>query len=473
MGVSGETSTMLRGAFVTSAMLSLSSLAAVEDLSPSAIERQVTRAEQGHILTNHAVWSPDGRWLVYDLREREDRFTGTRIEIVNVETGIVRVLYTAPEGSACGVVTWHPYQPSVVFIQGPERPTSEWSYGASRRRGVIVDFGGDGVGVPLDAMNYAPPFTPGALRGGSHVHQFSPDGQRVSFTYEDELLARPPADGFERDPNQRNVGVCVPAGPVRVNRNHPRNHDGEWFSVLVTHTVAQPRPGSDDIVRACEEGWIGQAGYVRSDGTHQQYALAFQGTVVARDGRQHVEVFVVDLPNDLTRAGDAPLEGTLTRRPAPPAGVVQRRLTFTEDRVHRGLQGPRHWLRSSPDGSRIAFLMKDDAGIVQLWTISPNGGEPEQLTRNENDIASAFSWSPNGRWIAHALDGSVCVTDTENGRTLRLTPRREAAEAPSPLACVFSPDGTRIAYQRAVQAEERTFDQIFVVTLPPELAADR
>lgn len=72
--------------------------------------------------------------------------------------------------------------------------------------------------------------------------------------------------------------------------------------------------------------------------------------------------------------------------PAPPAGVRQRRLTFTAERRFPGLAtSPRHWLRTSPDGSAIACLMKDDEGVVQLWLVSPNSGEPRQLTFTEGD----------------------------------------------------------------------------------------
>jgi hypothetical protein len=28
---------------------------------------------------------------------------------------------------------------------------------------------------------------------------------------------------------------------------------------------------------------------------------------------------------------------------------------------------PRHWVRSNPQATQIAFLMRDDNGIVQLW----------------------------------------------------------------------------------------------------------
>jgi Tol biopolymer transport system component len=138
-------------------------------------------------------------------------------------------------------------------------------------------------------------------------------------------------------------------------------------------------------------------------------------------------------------------------------------LTFTSDRRFPGIQGPRHWLRSSPDGSQIAFLMKDDAGVVQLWTVSPNGGPPRQITRNARSIASAFTWDPAGREIAHVMDNSVCVTDMASGQTRRLTVRAEDASAPRSEACVFSPDGKRIAFMRRLPSPVEPVNQIFVV----------
>lgn len=439
---------------------------ALSDLSAASVERQLTHAPHGHVLTNANVWSPDGQWIVYDVRAVDSVFDGARIERVHVATGEVQTLYESKNGAACGVVTYHPVEPRVVFIHGPENPTADWTYGMTRRRGAVVDTRRPGESRPLDAMNYAPPFTPGALRGGSHVHVFSGDGQWVSFTYEDEVLARFKEPSPDRDPNQRNVAVSMPAGPVHVARSHPRNHDGDYFSVIVTRTVAHPRPGSDEISRAFEEGWIGRGGYTRADGTHQKRALAFLGNVTAPDGREHAEVFIADLPEDLTRVGDAPLEGSTTRRPSPPLGVTQRRLTFSSDRKFPGVvTTPRHWLRSSSDGAQIAFLMQDGAGVVQLWTVPPLGGAPRQVTRNATDISSAFTWSPDGRRIAHTFDGSVCITDVTVGRTERLTPRRTGQDAPLPFACVFSPDGRTVAYLRNVGAGGAIFSQVFVVAL--------
>lgn len=437
-------------------------------------EKQITRGPGGRILTNTGVWSPDGEWLVYDTRNEAagGDFNGSTIEMVNVNTGEVRTLYRSRDGANCGVATFHPRDWKVIFILGPENPTPDWQYGFSHRQGVIVEAPltpplspSDGERVSegrvrgivhnLDARDLTPPFTPGALRGGSHVHVWDAAGEWVSFTYNDALV----------ESDIRDVGVSIPRYPVQVSKDHSRNHDGEYFSVLVTRTTPNPKPGSDEIKRACEEGWVATNGYLRRDGTRQKRALAFQGHVLTSNGQTNVEVFIADLPEDLTQPSDWPLAGTETRRPCPPKGVVQRRLTFTAERTFPGIQGPRHWLRSSFDGSRIAFLMKDDDGVVQLWTVSPNGGDPKQLTRNRWPIASTFTWSPDGRWIAHVMDGSVCRTDSTSGRTQQLTARSDDSNAPRPEACVFSPDGKKIAFVRRVGSGSEAFNQICVVWL--------
>lgn len=403
----------------------------------SHAERQVSRGPGGRILANTGVWSPDSNWIVYDTRSDAagEKFDGEVIAMVHIHSGEVRELYRATNGAFCGVPIFHPRENRVAFILGPEHPTPDWQYGPSHRQGVIVSTERRAAAKNLDARDITPPFTPGALRGGSHVHVWDAAGEKVSFTYEDHVLAQP-----------RNIGVSVPGQSVHVKRDHLRNHDGEYFTVLVTRTTTNPKPGSDEIKKAFEEGWVGRA-------------LAFQGQVVTRKGETIAEVFMVDLPEDLTVAGDGPLAGTETRMPFPPKGCVQRRLTFTSERKFPGIQGPRHWLRGSPDASRIGFLMKDDDGVVQLWTVSPRGDAPEQLTQNKWSIASAFTWSPDGRRIAHVMDNSVCITDAGSGKTSRLTLHTDDAAAPRPEACVFSPDGKKIAYVRRIDG----VNQIFVV----------
>ena len=434
---------------------------------PGDSERQLTSGPGGRILSNTGVWSPDSQWIVYDTRPDDEGsvFGGETIEMVNVLTSEIKELYRSQNEARCGVVIFHPRDWKVVFILGPEHPTADWQYCAWHRQGVVVEVKQPGVKANLDARDITPPFTPGALRGGSHVHVWDAVGQWVSFTYEDHVLAQFKSPTPANDINQRNIGVSIPGRPVRVTHAHPRNHDGDYFTVLATRTVAGPQPGSDEISRACEEAWVGANGYVRQDGSRQNHALAFQGQVLTLKGETMSEVFIADLPDDLTKPGDGQLCGTETRAPYPPKGTVQRRLTFTADHRFPGIQGPRQWLRSSPDGSQIAFLMKDDAGVVQLWTVSPNGGPIRQVTKNPWPVASAFTWSPDGRQIAHVADNSVCVTDVTSGHTRRLTTRTDNVAAPRSEACVFSPDGKSIAFVRRVPSPRQLANQVCIVAV--------
>ena len=459
------------------AMFVTSSGSAADQIAPIfGEERQVTRGPGGRILTNTGVWSPDSKWLVYDVRSDPagDIFDGSRIEAVHVETGEVRVLYQAVNKACCGVATHHPRLPLVAFILGPEHPTDDWKYGPHHRQGVVVDTRFPGVYTRMDARDLIPPPTPGALRGGSHVHVWDAEGDWLAFTYNDALV----------EPGLRDIGVAIPGYRVSVKTGHPRNHDGDWFCALVTRTVPAPKPGSDEIKRANEEGWIGSNGYVRADGSRQRRAIAFQGQIVTTQGADVTELFIADLPDQLPADRKESGQLSTTGRIVPLPGSRLRRLTFTTDRRYPGIQGTRHWLRSSPDGSRIACLMKDDAGVSQIWTVSPSTGAIQQLTKNSAEVTSALTWSSDGRWIAHGLSGCVCLTDTITGETKPITNRRRAkgpgASAGDTVgqsgigdirkeACVISPDGSRIAFVRSTGDALGTTNQICVIELEKKL----
>ncbi|MDR0807288.1 MAG: DUF3748 domain-containing protein [Enterobacteriaceae bacterium] len=420
------------------------------------LEKQMTYTPCNHQLTNINVWTPDSQWLVYDVRPNGASFTGKTIERVNIDTCEVEIIYQAAPECYVGVVTVSPVEPvRYAFIHSPDKPDQQWHYDFHHRRGVIVTEPNRQQAVTLDALDITPPFTAGALRGGSHVHVFSPDGSRLSFTYNDHLMHEL---GAEFD--QRNVGIALPLRPVAVDVQNPHEYSGSHFCVLVSATVTAPELGSDEINRAYEEGWIGTHGYVKSDGSVQRWALAFIGDTKAEDGSKLSEVFIVDLPEslaDYARPSEYPLTGTENTLPAPPAGVVQRRLTYSGDRRYPGvITNPRHWLRSSPDGSKIAFLMKDDFDVVQVWLVSPEGGEPKQVTDGEFCVDSAFSWSPDGRNLAFIMEGSVVICDVNSGVVTRLTEKTNPP--PCPDAVVFSPNGEYVAYMREVDG----FTQLFI-----------
>lgn len=402
--------------------------------------KQVTFASRHHQLTNINTWTPDSQWLVFDVRPSGASFTGETIERVNIHTGELDVIYRATQGAHVGVVTVHPLHEKYVFIHGPEKPDADWHYDFHHRRGVVTECGET---RNLDAMDITAPYTPGALRGGSHVHVFSPNGENVSFTYNDHVM-------HEYNPahDLRNVGVAVPFGPVNVSVQHPREYSGSHWCVLVSKATPAPQPGSDEINRAYEEGWVGNE------------KLAFIGDTLSVKGEKVPELFIVDLPQTeqgWKQPGEAPLAGTETTLPAPPAGVVQRRLTFTHQRAYPGLVNvPRHWVRSNPQGTEIAVLMRDERGVVQLWLISPEGGEPRQLTHLESDIQSAFNWHPSGNALGFVLENRIAIADVASGNVRFLT--TDHGNPPSADAVVFSPDGNDIAWME----ETAGFRQLWV-----------
>jgi len=391
--------------------------------------KQITFTSRHHQLTNTQTWTPDSEWLVFDVRPSGASFSGKTIERVNIHSGETDVIYTAPDGAHVGVVTVHPQDERYVFIHSPENPDDSWHYDFHHRRGVVTF---QGKTYNLDAMDITPPFTPGALRGGSHVHVYSPNGELVSFTYNDHVM-------HERDQalDLRNVGVAAPYGPVTPQGHHPREYAGSHWSVLMSQTTPTPQPGSDEINRAYEEGWVGNT------------QLAFIGDTLSLNGEKVPELFIVTLPMSEAgwkQAGDTPLCGTENSLPAPPAGVVQRRLTFTHDRAYPGLVNvPRHWVRCNPQGDSIAFLMRDDAGVVQLWLIASEGSGMRQLTQCSG-IQSAFNWHPSGQALGFVLEDRIAMCDAQSGDIRFLTADHE--NPPSGDAVVFSPNGRAVAWMQ-------------------------
>jgi hypothetical protein len=415
--------------------------------------KQVTFSPRHHQLTNINTWTPDSQWLVFDVRPSGASFTSETVERVQIHSGTTEVIWRAQQGAYVGVITVNPQLPErYVFIHSPENPDENWQYDFHHRRGVTVC---GGQAANLDALSITAPYFPGALRGGSHVHVWSPDGQYLSFTYNDHVL-------HERDPalDLRNVGVAVPFGPVNPPLRHSREYAGSHWCTLVSRTTPEPQPGSDEINRAYEEGWVGNQGYLKPNGERQRYALAFIGDTRSVQGETIPELFIVDLPDNEAAwktQGDAPLAGTPETMPAPPAGVYQKRLTYTHHCAWPGLVNqPRHWVRASPDGEHIAFLMRDNNGVVQVWLVSPNGGECRQLTRLAHDVQSAINWHPAGKWLGFISEQKIVMCSYPEGKILELTAPQEEISGD---AVVFSPDGQFIAW---MQPDEQGFRQIYI-----------
>ena len=426
-------------------------------------ETQLTFDSKGHFLNTTQCFSRNGEWLVYDTRNDDSKIGSTpSIEMVNVNTGKIEELYHTSNqtefGPGVGAVTFSPVQDRVIFIHGIRNSDKNRPYGFTRRTGIAIDIDFPGKPILMDARDITAPFKAGALRGGTHAHSWSGDGEWISFTYNDyiiEQLSKVNPDVSDL----RTVGVMLPKA-VKVDP-HPslENNSGEMFSVIVTEVKENPTPGSDEINKAFDEGWIGTEGYLKPDGSRQKRAIAFQGNVIDAEGNTKTEIFVADLPDDLTKSkpGQA-LQGTTTTRPGVPAEIEQRRITFLE----HGVLGPRHWLRSTPDGSLITFLTKDGSGFVNVFAVSPNGGIVKQLSFHKSDIQSGLNISPDGKYMAYVADNAVYVTDIISGESYKQTKSYSAAD--KPIGCViWSPDGKILAYNRYVKNEDGNFLQIFLL----------
>jgi hypothetical protein len=437
------------------------------DTTMNLKEYQLTTDAKGHFLNQRQAFSPDDQWLVYDNRKEDSQIgLNTSVELVNLSNGEVKQVYNAPEsnefGPGVGAAAFHPKKDEVIFIHGLNNFDSVKPYGVTRRTGLAVALDKNNQLSWKDARDVVPPFTPGALRGGTHAHSCSGDGRWISFTYNDDVMA----DLSKTNPTKkdlRNIGVMIDRGPVTVNSETAESFGGSMFSVIVSETTENPTLGSDEIEKAYEEGWVGINGYVKADGSHVSKALAFLGDTRDANGQLVVEVFIVDLDVDLTKADpERPLEGTTTSRPFPPASVRQRRLTYTVDQKHPGVQGPRQWLRSSPDGSLIFFPMKDENGIVQVYAVSPNGGSISQITRNAFSLDTSFSASADGLYLAWGYQQDVYLTNSQTGETTKVSPERDY-ESTDLSNINWSNKGHTLAYNRKVVTPEGAFYQVFIL----------
>lgn len=437
----------------------------MEDRFDNLQETQLTTDPKGHFLHQFQYFSPNNEWIAYDTRNDDTKIGSTCcIEMVNVKTKEIIILYRTKNqsefGPGVGAATFNPTKEKVLFIHGLMNSNSEKPYGFSRRTGVGIDIKFPQKPIFIDARNVVFPYTPGALRGGTHAHSWSQDGEWVSFTYNDDIITNLAEKPNSKLKDLRMVGISAPLKAVNVAKEASgENIDGEMFSVIISEVTDNPIPESNQIDRAHGDVFIGYNGYFQKDGAKQSRAVAFLGDTKDADGNTLTEVYVCDLPKDIT-AGF--IQGTEKTRPIPPLGTKQRRITYTENRKFSGVRGPRHSIRSNYDGSLLFFMMKDDRGIVQIYNVSPNGGEIKQVTHNHNSVETTFDLSPDAKFLAYGINEKVHITDVKNGNTIPIEPTQK--NITSDLKSIaWSNDGNAIAYNRKVTQADTSFYQVFIL----------
>lgn len=416
-------------------------------------ERQLTHDALQKDLDNNINFSPDGRLVVFDCRDEGGINTNRRLGYVDVHSGRVNIFYTQkPPALGVGAASFLT-ENSVVAIHAL---TSGLTYEQTVRGGMIIAADGSERIRWLDSRNVLPPFTPGALRGGTHKHEPDASGVWIGFTYNDHIMKALGQDLRQVGVSRRGITVPVPDDP------QGRNFQGESFTVLLTRCVPEPKPGTDEYRRAEGDCWVGRHGYPR--GNSHQRARAFRGVVlVEEDGKPvpYSDVFLVDVPEDITVPGEwGPLEGTERTFPAPPRGTVVRRLTRTAEASDRRLRGITGHLRANGAGTWIACMGRavvHGQVTTQVFAVSPITGEMRQVSELPGGVQGDPRFSSDGSYVAAcATDGSVYTFSTETATWGKATRRTPPSAAPA-HNIVISPDGALIAYNRRIQGVEQVF----------------
>ena len=437
----------------------------INSAASTPTEWQLTFTPMTHILDNNDNYSKDNRFLSYDTRETLGGGigNGTSIYKVEIASGKETLLYgppyklsTDPGGPApgLGAASFSPVTDEVVFIHGPlvsEVPTLG-VYGTLNRHGGVVPGDGSGALHFLDVRDITnDPTTPGAMRGGTHRHEFTYDGTRVGFTYDDNIMT---PLGYQRMCGFMMRNPKAPAGATH-------------YAALLVPIVPVASAKTGDLTRAADDSWVGAHGLIRG----------FMGQVKEADGSIVQSLYAVDIPAnvDITTADP----GTKTRLPSPPVGTTVRRMTHT---AAAGI------VRGSLDGTRIGYYVTVD-GTQQAFVIASDGSDtaadvskrPVQATFLPKGAAGGLRWHPSGNSIAVLSDNGVAVTCVQPGplfgATVFLTPHGSALASTSPEGLVWSRDGQSLAFNRRVPTYDSTgklvkdsgannFRQIFMVNFP-------
>lgn len=433
-----------------------------DSVGAEAKEKQLTFTPINHSLDNNENFSKDDKFLVYDTRETYGPGinNSTSIEKVNVLTGKESVVYApqakidvtnAAAAPGLGAASFSPVADEVVFIHGPlvSETATVGYYGKTNRRAGVVAGDGSGTLHFLDARDVFSETTPaGAHRGGSHRHEFTLDGKRVGFTYDDHLLTKYP----------RTIGMMVPNANAPAGATH--------YCVLLVATVPSGTGAAGELEEASSDAWIGSKGLMRG----------FIGKVREQNGSLTSSLFVVDIPEniDVTTASS----GSKTTMMTPPKGLTIRRLTMTKA---GGI------VRGSHDGTRIAYYAQAADGTNQVFIINSKGSDsnpdptmrPMQATFLTKGVTGGVRWHPSGNSIAVLSDNGVAVTCVKPGPLFGVSyyVSPHGLGFVSTDALVWSHDGKTLAYNRRVPTydsagtyvkdyNKNDFRQIFLADFP-------
>jgi Tol biopolymer transport system component len=217
-------------------------------------EIPLTNGKHGHTLNATQVFSPDGKWLVFDTRNDDTHISRTEsICKLNIATKEIVELYKTKNqsmhGPGVGAAAWNPVNDQIIFIHGLLNCDKEKPYSLTRRFGAITAGNHEAgenaeIGVRqqcyhAEGRNIQEPLTKGALRGGTHAHTWSADGKWISFTYNDYLMECLEKTSSSERKDLRTIGVMRMVENIHEDHETGENAEIRVRSINLKGTVAE------------------------------------------------------------------------------------------------------------------------------------------------------------------------------------------------------------------------------------------
>src|SRR5271169_6020096 len=153
--------------------------------------------------------------------------------------------------------------------------------------------------------------------------------------------------------------------------------------------------------------------------------------------------------------------------PSAAQTAAPKQLTIEQIFAEGGVAGrPPETIQWSPDGTKVSFVQRDDAGDYgELWYVDAVTGEKQMLAsdtklsqlapstskikdeREKERVTryhvAAYTWSPDSKHLLFDSQGQLWYYSLDTGTAVPLTSSPDPSEDPK-----FSPDGKRLAYVR-------------------------
>lgn len=247
--------------------------------------------------------------------------------------------------------------------------------------------------------------------GENYLPTWSPDGEEIAYIADDEGIRATTLDGTTRT-------VINPTPGERL-------HAPAWGPSGDIAYIRMTSRSQADLMISDEQITEGEDVFVLPPHWLSEDELLYTADGVIRE-----------LDREPGEASEIPFS---TSFDLPTLDYERKSYEFDERGAKevQGIQTP----TLSPDGERVAFIALND-----LWVMTI-GESPRRLTDNIYYQVDP-DWSPDGRYLAYSSDEAgtqdVYVYDTQTETRHRVT----SLDGEAAIAAQWSPDGSRIAFQK-------------------------